>query len=81
MAAVGSALIVLIVSGILDSIDALGDWRKGLPGHYSRAWYDLFTSTQPDWTSFQRGVLWSLLYAVVLFALGYWRFQRKDVLS
>ena len=81
LAAVGSALIVLIVSGILDSIDALGDWRKGLPGHYSRAWYDLFTSTQPDWTSFQRGVLWSLLYAVVLFALGYWRFQRKDVLS
>lgn len=81
LGAVGSALIVFIVSGILDSIDALGDWRKALPGHYSRAWYDLFTSTQPDWTSIQRGVLWSLLYAVVLFALGYWRFQRKDVLS
>ncbi len=81
LAAVGSALIVFIVSGILDSIDALGDWRKALPGHYSRAWYDMFISSQPDWTSMQRGVLWSLLYAVILFALGYRRFRRKDVLS
>lgn len=81
LAAVGAALIAYIVSGILDTIDALGDWRKGLPGHYGRAWLDLFSSTQPDWTSMQRGVLWSLLYAVIFFALGYRRFRRKDVLS
>ena len=40
LAAVGAALIAYIVAGILDSIDALGDWRKALPGHYSRAWLD-----------------------------------------
>lgn len=81
LAAVGSALLVFIVSEILGSIDALGDWRKALPGNYSRAWLDLFSSTSPDLTALQRGTWWSLLYAAILFGLAYRRFARRDVLS
>lgn len=81
LAAVGAALMVYIVSGILDSIDALGDWRKALPGHYGRAWLELLTTTDPDWVAVQRGVLWSLLYFTVFVVLGYRVFRRKDILS
>lgn len=80
LAAVGGALVVLIVSGILDTIDALGDWRKGLPVHYSRAWNDLL-QPEVDWTAMRHGVLWALLWAVVVVALAYRRFARRDVLS
>ena len=81
LAAVGAALMVYIIAGILDSIDALGDWRKALPGHYGRAWLDLLTSTDPDWVSIQRGVLWSLFYFALFVVLGYRVFRRKDILS
>lgn len=80
LAAVGGALVVLIVSGILDTIDAVGSLRNALPGHYARAWLDLFQSPI-DWTAMRHGVLWSLLWAIVFFAIGYLRFERKDVLS
>ncbi|MFV0461690.1 MAG: ABC transporter permease [Nostocoides sp.] len=80
LAAVGGALVVYIVSGILDTIDALGSWRNGLPGHYARAWLDLLQPTI-DWTAMRHGLLWSLLWGLALFALGYWRFARRDVLS
>ena len=81
LAAVGGALVLLIVSGILDSIDALGDWRKALPGHYSRAWLDLMVSGPVDWTELRHGVLWAVLYTVLFLALGYRRFRRQDILS
>ena len=71
------ALVLLIVSGILDSIDALGDWRKALPGHYSRAWLDLLVSGPVDWTELRHGVLWAVLYTVLFLALGYRRFRRQ----
>jgi ABC-2 type transport system permease protein len=80
LAAVGGALIVYIVAGILDSIDALGSLRNGLPGHYQRSWLDLLQPTI-DWTNLRHGLLWSLLWALVFLALGWRRFARKDVLS
>ncbi|GMA21206.1 ABC transporter permease [Arsenicicoccus piscis] len=84
LAAVGGAVIVLIVSGILDSIDALGTWRDALLGHYSRAWMDLLAPgplDAVDWTDLRRGALWATLYTIVFVALGYRRFARKDILS
>lgn len=81
LAAVGAALMVFIIAGILDSIDALGDWRKALPGHYGRAWLELVTNTDPDWVALRHGVLWSLLYFAVFVILGYRVFRRKDILS
>lgn len=81
LAAVGGALLLLIVSGILDSIDALGDWRKALPAHYSRAWLDLLVSGPVDWSDLRHGALWSVFYTVLFLALGYRRFRRQDILS
>lgn len=81
LAAVGGALIVFIVSGILDTIDALGKWRNALPGHYARAWLDLLTGSEVDWSDMRHGALWAILYAIIFLALGFRRFRRKDVLS
>ncbi|EAP97957.1 putative integral membrane protein [Janibacter sp. HTCC2649] len=81
LAAVGGALMLLIVSGILDSIDALGDWRKALPAHYSRAWLDLLVDGPINWVDLRHGALWSIFYTVLFVALGYRRFRRQDILS
>lgn len=81
LAAVGAALMVFIIAGILDSIDAIGDWRKALPGHYGRVWLELLTTTDPDWVSMRHGLLWSLLWFTVFVVLGYRVFRRKDILS
>lgn len=80
LGAVGGAVLVTIVAGILDTISDLGDLRNGLPMHYSRAW---LRALSPDiaWTEIQRGALWSLIYFVVTVAVAYWWFRRKDVLS
>ncbi|HYN28421.1 MAG TPA: ABC transporter permease [Dermatophilaceae bacterium] len=80
LAAVGGAVLVVIVSSILDAIDTLGDLRQALPMHWSRAWTDLLVPVV-DWTDLRRGVLWSLLWTVVLLALAYRHFGRKDVQS
>lgn len=80
LAAVGGAVLVVIVSAILDSLDSLGVLRHGLPLHYSRAWLDLF-SHEIVWTDLARGVAWSLLYTVVFLGLGFRRFLRGDVVS
>ncbi|UJH70261.1 hypothetical protein [Ornithinimicrobium sp. INDO-MA30-4] len=80
MAAVGIAVIAVIVSAILDQLSALGDWRHALPTHYNREWVSLFTPNA-DFTALVPGVMWALLYAVVLTALAYRHFLKKDVIS
>lgn len=80
LAAVGGAMLVVIVSAILDNLEVPGDLRHALPLHYSRAWLDLFR-VQVELDNVIRGVLWSVLYTVVLLGLGFWHFRRKDVLS
>lgn len=80
LAAVGGAVMLTIISAILDQIDALGAIRDGLPMHFSRAWADLLTA-DVDTLDLQRGVLWSLLYSAIFGFLAYRHFLRKDVLS
>lgn len=80
LAAVGGAVLIVIVAAILDSLDSLGVLRHGLPLHYARAWLDLFTH-EVVWTDLTRGIAWSLLYTVVFLGLGFRRFLRGDVLS
>lgn len=80
LAAVGGAVLIVIVAAILDSLDSLGIIRHGLPLHYSRAWLDLFAH-EIAWTDLARGVAWSLLYATVFVGWGVRRFLRADVLS
>lgn len=80
LGAVGGAVLVTIVSAILDAIDALGDLRHALPMHYSRSFLQAL-SPEIAWSELQRGALWSILYAVLTIGAGYWWFSRKDVLS
>ncbi|MFZ1485453.1 ABC transporter permease, partial [Nostocoides sp.] len=70
LGAVGAAVLAAIVSSILDSLDALGHWRRGLPNHYSRAWVEIFTS-EPDRSALVHGAAWAALYTVVVLALAY----------
>jgi ABC-2 type transport system permease protein len=80
LGAVGGAVLLVIVSNILDAIPALGDWRNVLPTHYQYAWVDLLGSSIV-WDQVARGVLWSLAYSLVLFAASWWHFGRKDIVS
>lgn len=80
LAAVGVAVLAAIVSSILDALDALGEWRRGLPNHYARAWTELFTP-EPNYAELLHGSLWAVLYTVVFLGLAYRYFNRKDVLS
>jgi ABC-2 type transport system permease protein len=80
LGAVGGAVLLVIVSNILDAIPALGDWRQVLPTHYQYSWVDLLGATIV-WDEVARGVLWSLAYSLALFAAAWWHFGRKDVVS
>jgi ABC-2 type transport system permease protein len=80
LGAVGGAVLLVIVSNILDAVTALGDWRELLPTHYFYSWTDALGVTVV-WDDMARGVLWSLGYSLVLLALAWWHFERKDVVS
>lgn len=80
LAAVGGALLVVIIFGILDAIEALGTWRHGLLGHYQMSWLELFRA-DVSWVEMQRGVAWAVLYTLVFVFLGYRNFSRKNILS
>jgi ABC-2 type transport system permease protein len=80
LGAVGGAVLVSILSQILDSITALGGLREYLPTHYAYAWADLFSSSV-DWGDIVRGVLSALIYGVIFLALAARRFARKDITS
>ncbi|MGD9530018.1 ABC transporter permease [Pseudonocardia sp.] len=80
LGAVGGAVMVSIVSQILDQITALEDLRNVLPTHYANAWAALLAQ-QVDWGDITRGVFSAVLYAAVLGAVAVWRFGRKDVTS
>jgi ABC-2 type transport system permease protein len=80
LGAVGGAVLLVIVSSILDQVTALGQWRRFLPTHYAFAWTDVL-GARITWDSMVRGVLWSAGYSLVLLAAAWWHFERKDVTS
>jgi ABC-2 type transport system permease protein len=80
LGAVGGAVMLVIVSNILDAVTALGDWRRFLPTHYSYAWTDTLTP-EVSWDAMARGTLVSVTYAVVLLTWAWVHFLRKDVTS
>jgi ABC-2 type transport system permease protein len=80
LGAVGGAVLLTILSQILDQIDALEDIRNYLPTHYSFAW----TGTLSDpirWDDMVRGGFAGIVYALLFFALGVMKFRRKDITS
>ncbi|MGW1681360.1 ABC transporter permease [Saccharopolyspora sp. NPDC002376] len=80
LGAVGGAVVVSILSEILDQINALGSLRTYLPTHYSTAYADLL-GADVDWTEVAHGAFSALTYATLFIALAIWRFQRKDITS
>jgi ABC-2 type transport system permease protein len=80
LAAVGGAVLLMILCAILDSITALGSIRNGLPGHYAYAWSDALAPTV-DFSDMVTGALWSIGYAIVAVWFAFWYFLRKDITS
>ena len=80
LAAVGGAVLAMILFAILDTITALGNLRAGLPGHYAFAWADALAPTVA-WSDMATGALWSLGYAIVGVWLAVWHFLGKDITS
>jgi ABC-2 type transport system permease protein len=80
LGAVGGAVMVSIVSQILDQITALEGLRDYLPTHFDDAWAGLL-GNPVDWGDMTRGAFSALTYALVLGAAAVWHFQRKDITS
>ncbi len=80
LGAVGGAVGLTIIGNVLDEVTALGDWRDFLPAHWQSAWLD---TVRPDldWTRLISGASLSVTYALILFALAFRGFARKDVVS
>ncbi|OEJ96219.1 ABC transporter permease [Streptomyces thermolilacinus] len=80
LGAVGGAVGLTIVGNVLDAVTALGDWRDFLPAHWQYAWVDAL-QPQLEWGGMLKGTAVSVAYALVLFALAFRHFARKDIVS
>jgi ABC-2 type transport system permease protein len=80
LGAVGGAVLLWILSSILDQIEALGVIRNVLPTHYSDAWLGLL-STPAQTDDIVKGAIAAVCYATLFWGTAFWRFTRKDVTS
>ncbi|MEV6394808.1 ABC transporter permease [Streptomyces sp. NPDC051907] len=80
LGAVGGAVGLTIIGNVLDAVTALGSWRDVLPAHWQFAWIDAL-QPQLEWTGMVKGAAVSVAYALVLFALAFRHFSRKDIVS
>lgn len=80
LTAVGGAVVLVVVSEILDQVSALGTIRTWLPTHYWLAWLDLLVDPV-DASKMTTGLLQMAPWVVVPLALAFRNFSRKDVLS
>ncbi|MEW2584604.1 ABC transporter permease [Streptomyces virginiae] len=80
LGAVGGAVGLTIVGNVLDAVTALGSWREFLPAHWQFAWADAL-QPQLEWGGMVKGAVVSVSYALVLFALAFRGFSRKDIVS
>ncbi|MFD3547284.1 ABC transporter permease [Streptomyces sp. NPDC058655] len=80
LGAVGGAVGLTIVGNVLDAVTALGSWREFLPAHWQFAWADAL-QPQLEWGGMVKGTAVSVSYALVLFALAFRGFSRKDITS
>lgn len=80
LGAVGGAVMVSILSQILETIDALGGLRNYLPTQFSSAWSDLLAAPI-DWNDLATGAFSGLAYATIFGVLAWRRFATKDITS
>ena len=80
LSAVGGAVVLVVVSEILDQVSALGSVRVWLPTHYWLAWLNLLVDPV-DASGMTTGLLRMLPWVVVPLAVAFRQFSRKDILS
>jgi ABC-2 type transport system permease protein len=80
LGAVGGAVMLHVVSSILDQITALDPYRQILPSHFNYAWVDTLSSPI-RWDDMIRGTGVALVYAAVFLGYAWLRFDRKDITS
>ncbi|MGH3773140.1 MAG: ABC transporter permease, partial [Pseudonocardiaceae bacterium] len=80
LGAVGGAVLVSILSQILETIPALGKLRDYLPTRFNSAWADLLASPL-DWTHLASGAFSGLAYATIFALAAWYRFTTKDITS
>jgi ABC-2 type transport system permease protein len=80
LAAVGGAVMVIIISKILNQVDALGVIRSLLPMHYAGQWSGLFLEPM-RLDAMAKGAFSTVAYSAVFLACAWWTFLRKDILS
>ena len=80
LGAVGGATLIVVVSNILDSISDLDPYRQFLPTRFQYSWLDALGQSI-TWDDMMRGTGLVLVYSAIFFALAWWRFQKKDIVS
>nr|WP_246421985.1 ABC transporter permease [Nocardiopsis mwathae] len=80
LGAVGGAVALIIMSNILEAVDALGAIREFLPAYWMFAWTDALRPELP-WDGMVQGAAVSFSYATVLVAWAFRHFRDKDVVS
>lgn len=80
LGAVGTAVVIVIVSNILGAIDALGGLREWLPTYYSNAWIGALNQ-DIEWGDMLRGTSYSVIAFTLLVGFAVYKFDRKDITS
>ncbi|MEI8082276.1 MAG: ABC transporter permease, partial [Actinomycetes bacterium] len=80
LAAVGGAVLLVVVSNILDQVTALGSIRNALPTHFGYAWTDAL-GPAISWDNMGQGTLWVCVYSALLLTMAWVHFLRKDIVS
>ena len=80
LGAVGGAVLLVVVSNIIDQITALKQYRNYLPTHFNYAWVDTLSSPI-RWDDMIRGTGLALIYAAAFLGYAWLRFDRKDITS
>ncbi|HEV2088140.1 MAG TPA: ABC transporter permease subunit [Cryptosporangiaceae bacterium] len=80
LGAVGGAVLLWILSNILEAVEALGDLRAVLPTQYATGWLSLLSSPVQT-EDMVKGAISAVAYSTVFLSIAFWRFTRKDVVS
>ncbi len=80
LGAVGSAVMIVIVSTILNRLEPLGDLRRLLPTDYGAAWADALGS-DVVWGQMATGAAYACVTFAVMLTVAVLRFERKDIVS
>lgn len=80
LGAVGGAVLIYILSSILDQITALGDLRVFLPTHYNQAFLGLLSSPI-QWEAMFKGAFSALVWGSLLVTWAMLLFRQRDITS